>query len=574
MSVRCITLRSPGDLPAIGSVVAGKYRIVSRLGSGGSATVSLAVSQGLAGFSKLVVLKSIRGATKAPSRSIDMFLNEARLSARMNHPHVVQVYEVAEHDGLPVIVMEYLDGHSLASILAGALDLPDFTRELRLTIMTKVLAGLHYAHSLCDFSGRALNLVHRDVTPQNVMVTYDGQVKLVDFGVAQVGAGSRRPRSKIAGKLGYMAPEQMHGRCDRRADVFAAGILLWELITLRRFWGNQKEAAVMHQLLAFDIPQRRGLATEMNDELARICGRALAPDPAARYATAAEMQVELERHLLEHSSFVMESTIGQLVQTACGGQSIRSKSTMAPWMGHLDAPLVQGAVDGAASIAAGWSDESAPGVSTRAHVSGWPASAHWVPALLVGLFLCHAGDTAPIAGARGVERGSHGRAEPVSMAITASRRAPAPPALELPAAVAPRSVEPGLEVPADVIERGEVARREPELDVGPRASEAVMTSRVRNVAVAPAAREVAAAMPSRAVVPFRAAGPRAKRPEAAALLEARHSREASRAAPPRAKRARSAKARQGSSLDIEPGMDLHELPRLRKVEDGLLRRER
>jgi serine/threonine-protein kinase len=571
MSVRYISERSSGELPAIGSVVAGKYRIVSRLGSGGSATVSLAVSQGLAGFSKLVVLKSIRGGAKAPNRSIDMFLNEARLSARLNHPHVVQVYEVAEHDALPVIVMEYLDGHSLASVLAGAFDLPDFTRELRLTIMTKVLAGLHYAHTLRDFSGRALELVHRDVTPQNVMVTYDGQVKLVDFGVAQMGGSSRRPRThKIAGKLGYMAPEQMHGRCDRRADVFAAGILLWELITLRRFWGNQKEADVMRQLLAFDIPQRRTLAAEMGDQLAQICARALAPDPAARYATAAEMQADLERHLLEHSSFVMESTIGQLVQRACGGQGVRSRSTMAPWMGHLDAPLVQGVLNGAPSAGAVWGDESAPGVSARAHSSSWPAPGHWAVAIVIGLFLCHAGDTAPVDGARAAQRSAHEVAEPApSTPISAESRAPLPPELDVPE---PRE-------PADGVPMGEPGRSDPEVDVGrraaavdaaPRASEATTAPRAAAVEAPPgSARGAVAAAPKPT-----AARPAAKRGEAAAQPAGTSARPSSDAPPPRAKRARPAKARERTSFEIEPGMDLRELPRAPKVEDGLLRRER
>ncbi|HTV22974.1 MAG TPA: serine/threonine-protein kinase, partial [Polyangiaceae bacterium] len=328
-------------------LVAGKYRVVSKLGSGGSATVSLAVAQGIAGFSKLVVLKAIRDTIKPGSRAIDGFLDEARLSARLNHPNVVQVYEVVEHEGLPVIVMEYLDGPPLAALLLEAQRRPDFSLELRLTLATKVLAGLHHAHELRDFSGRPLGLVHRDVSPHNVMVTYDGLVKLVDFGIAQLGTRAERPSKRVPGKLAYMAPEQMHGVADRRADVFAAGILLWELITLQRFWGVQSEAAVMRQLLAFDLPHRGTPTPDMDADLGAICARALAADPRDRPATAAELQAELEHFLRTHSGVVVESSIGQLVQRAFAPERVRSQRMLRVLLRELDAPLLQARGGGA-----------------------------------------------------------------------------------------------------------------------------------------------------------------------------------------------------------------------------------
>jgi serine/threonine protein kinase len=395
------------EAPEASPLVAGKYRVVSKLGSGGSATVSLAVSQGIAGFSKLVVLKSIRGNIKPGSRAVAGFLDEARLTARLNHPNVVQVYEVVEHEGLPVIVMEYLDGLPLASLLAEAYDSTEFTPEARLTIVTKVLAGLHHAHELCDFSGRPLGLVHRDVSPHNVMVTYDGQVKLVDFGIAQLGASPRPLRGeRVPGKLAYMAPEQMLGAADRRADVFAAGIMLWELITLRRFWGTLSEPAVMRRLLAFNIPHRGTLSPEMDSELAAICSRALASAPDERYATAAEMQADLERYLLARSGVVVESAIGQLVQRAFGSERALSQQSVRALLAELDAPLRQSRTHALPDADPSPDDKS---MATVATCHSTKSSATWrraawkspawrsraLVALLGAAFLGHASDTRP-----------------------------------------------------------------------------------------------------------------------------------------------------------------------------------
>jgi serine/threonine protein kinase len=407
------------ERPEASPLVAGKYRVVSKLGSGGSATVSLAVSQGIAGFSKLVVLKAIRGNIKPGSRAVDGFLDEARLSARLNHPNVVQVYEVVEHEGLPVIVMEYLDGLPLAGLMAEAYDSAEFTPEARLTIVTKVLAGLHHAHELCDFSGRPLGLVHRDVSPHNVMVTYDGQVKLVDFGIAQLGASPRPLRNeRVPGKLAYMAPEQMLGAADRRADVFAAGILLWELITLRRFWGTLSEPAVMRRLLAFNIPHRGTLSPEMDAELAAICSRALASAPDERYASALDMQADLERYLVARSGVVVESTIGRLVQRAFGSERAHSQQSVRALLAELDAPLLQSRTHALPDEDPSPDEESMARGATVATVAtcrspkssatwrraGW-TSAAWrsraLVALLGAAFLGHASDTRPPEAAAG-----------------------------------------------------------------------------------------------------------------------------------------------------------------------------
>jgi serine/threonine-protein kinase len=294
-------------------MVAGKYRVVSHLGRGGSATIALALFRSAAGVHKLVVLKCARGGAHGSAR--EALIEEARLTARMNHQHVVQVYDVAEHEGLPVIVMEHLDGRSLASVMTAARELPELDRSLKLRILAGVLSGLHYAHGLCDLSGRPLHVVHRDVSPHNIVLTCDGQVKLVDFGIAQCGARPGPTTSRrVAGKLGYMAPEQVHGTADRRADVFAAGVVLWELMTLRRFWARATQAEVMRHLLDGHIPRRATLDDDLDDVVASICRRALAPEPDGRYATAGHMQADVERALQAAPASAPEAALGQVVR--------------------------------------------------------------------------------------------------------------------------------------------------------------------------------------------------------------------------------------------------------------------
>jgi hypothetical protein len=235
----------------------------------------------------------------------------------MNHPNVVQVYEVFLRRDVPVIVMEFLDGQPLNSILAQAPDNKSLTVELAISILSKVLAGLHYAHTLRDFSGEPLGLIHRDVSPHNVMVTYDGQVKLVDFGIAKLARVEHHTRTGvIKGKLTYMAPEQFTGKVDCRADVFSVGVMLWELATRQRFWGELAEPALIGRLISGDLPHLRK-PSDIDDELYRICCRSLAHHPDDRYPTAAAMQEDLDRYLARRGVVVTQVAVGQLVTDTC-----------------------------------------------------------------------------------------------------------------------------------------------------------------------------------------------------------------------------------------------------------------
>jgi len=249
---------------------------------------------------------------------VEMLLHEARLAAQLNHPNVVQTYEVTSDGGLPVIVMEYLEGQPLSQVAArvkGAANLP---LAMHLTVLCDVLAGLHHAHELNDFEGAQLNLVHRDVSPDNVFVTFEGQVKLLDFGIAKVTtcAPGETGAGVVKGKVRYMAPEQMDGSdVDRRADVYAVGALLWEALAGERIWNGVSDVAVMHSVAKGEIPSPKTRNPDVQARLERVCVKAMSPEPADRYATAQEFQFELEAALAELGTAVRARDIGQWVAT-------------------------------------------------------------------------------------------------------------------------------------------------------------------------------------------------------------------------------------------------------------------
>jgi eukaryotic-like serine/threonine-protein kinase len=275
----------------------GKYRAFFELGQGGTAVVFLGVSRGLGGFNKLVVLKMLKRGLAKESEFRRMFLSEARLSARLNHPNIVQVYEVTERDNSPIIVMEYLEGKPLSEMRAernGAIPV-----NIQLRVLADGLLGLHYSHDLKDFDGRSLDLVHRDFTPHNLFVTYDGQAKVLDFGIAKLsGSLVETETGVIKGKLRYMPPEQVLGnRVDRRADIFAAGVIMWEAITGKRMWADASEATIVNRISRGEIPSPLSANPDVPQALSDICMKALAPNVDDRYATAADLRGALDEWL-------------------------------------------------------------------------------------------------------------------------------------------------------------------------------------------------------------------------------------------------------------------------------------
>jgi serine/threonine-protein kinase len=294
----------------------GKYRSLGRIGQGGMADVFLAVGRGPAGFNKLVVIKRLRDQVASDDAFRDMFLDEARLAARLNHPNVVQTYEVFEHEGAFFITMEYLEGQPLSKVARECAK-----RGMRLQpaisarIISDALCGLHYAHEARDFDGEPLQIVHRDVSPQNIFVTYDGQVKVVDFGIAKAERSSTKTQAGFfKGKAAYMAPEQLEGGAiDRRVDVFTTGIVLWELLAGRRLMAAESTAKTLVRLLRDPVPRVSEIASDIEPALDGIVARALQRDPAARYQTAGEMREALEQYLVQSGHSVRHEEIGRMV---------------------------------------------------------------------------------------------------------------------------------------------------------------------------------------------------------------------------------------------------------------------
>ena len=279
------------------------------------ADVFLAVQAGPvgSGFSKLTVIKRLRRNLADEPEFVSMLVDEARIAARLNHPNVVQTNEVGEVDQQYFIAMEYLDGQPFHRIQNRAAQhvkkggAPLLTKEQQYLVLMDALAGLHHAHELTDYDGTKLEIVHRDITPHNIFVTYEGQVKVVDFGVAKaVGRASETRQGVIKGKVRYMAPEQaLGGNIDRRADVFAAGVLLWEIAVGRRMWKDHEELEVVRAMAAGTLPPSpREIDPSVPEAIDAICRKAIRMNPDERYATAEEFRADLEQVLADSGQLV------------------------------------------------------------------------------------------------------------------------------------------------------------------------------------------------------------------------------------------------------------------------------
>ena len=296
----------------------GKYKLFASLGRGGMADVFLALSRGPLGFNKLVVVKRLRPTLSEEPSFLDMFLDEARLAARLNHPNVVHTYEVGEHDGSYFIAMEYLEGQPLNKIIRElAKSGEDLEPPQCARIVSDALAGLHHAHELRDYDGTPLQIVHRDVSPHNVFVTYDGQVKLVDFGIAKAALSSTETEvGVLKGKVAYMSPEQAMGiQLDRRADLFSMGIVLWELLARKRLMQGDSAASTLHHILNSPVPLVSSVLPRIDPELDSIVAKALERDQDKRFQTALEMREALEAWIRRTGQSVRQEEVGLRVST-------------------------------------------------------------------------------------------------------------------------------------------------------------------------------------------------------------------------------------------------------------------
>jgi len=301
-------------------LLAGKYRLLAGLGRGGMADVFLGSASGPAGVNKLVVIKRLRDGHGDDPTLISMFLDEARLAARLNHPNIVHTYEVHEVGHEYIIVMEYLEGQTLRAVIKAMQDREQTCDPaLAAHLMIEVLDGLHYVHEITDYDGSPLGIVHRDISPQNLFVTYEGQVKVLDFGIAKGTLNATETQDGVLkGKFAYMAPEQASAEpIDRRADIFAAGVVLWELLTGRRLFRGET-ATTLLQVVGAPIALPSSLVATVPAELDAIVLKALERSADARFGSALEMSSALSDFLERSRHLVRNQDVARTMQQLFG----------------------------------------------------------------------------------------------------------------------------------------------------------------------------------------------------------------------------------------------------------------
>ncbi len=294
-----------------------RYKVLEKIASGGMAEVFRAESAGLEGFKKTVAIKRVLPHLSEKKQFIGMFLDEARVSAQLSHSNCVQVFDIGVGDNTYFIVMEYVDGADLKGVIEYRKKTTGvFPVEEACLICVRICEGLAYAHELTDSNGESLHIVHRDMSPPNVLITRFGEVKIVDFGLAK--ANSQLEKSEpgiIKGKFSYLSPEAAQGLAvDAKTDIFAVGIILWELLAGRRLFMGETDLETVRMVQQAKVPSIRQFNPKVSPELERVIMKSLAGDPAARYQTARDFGRDLNAILFATGRAVSSFDIAQLVE--------------------------------------------------------------------------------------------------------------------------------------------------------------------------------------------------------------------------------------------------------------------
>jgi serine/threonine-protein kinase len=473
------------------------------------ANVYLAVAQGPGGVNKLVVLKALLPELANEPESLAMFLDEARLAAQLNHPNVVQTYEVGTEGDRHVMVMEYLEGQSLSAIIKrGELVGQPMTLKLQLRVIMSALEGLGYTHDLSAYDGRPLELVHRDISPQNVFVTYEGQVKVLDFGIAKAASSSTETATGVLkGKLAYMAPEQIVATgVDRRADLYSIGCMLWAAATGRKLWKDAPDVQIMRRVMQGEVPTPQSAHPGCDDELNHIVMKALAWQREERYQTAYELQQALDAYCERYTGEAKQKDLAAYVST----------------LFHQTRAEIKALVERRLSLAANEDSVSAPAtmvvsqvVESSAHSASGAERNSWLPTEVAGAprgkrsrsgaVVLGALATGALAGALVLSPRLSGRAaispHVAVQGVTQSPTVPEPPPARVddshalaPAVVVHRELPEPVQSSAAPAETRAPARRKTALVRPPLAPKAVATSSAKPVD-APASRKAACEEP-------------------------------------------------------------------------------
>lgn len=315
-----------------------RYRVIDRLASGGMAEVFIAESAGIEGFKKKVAIKRVLPHLSEKKRFIAMFLDEARLSAHLSHSNVVQVFDIGVGDNTYFIVMEYVNGADLKQVIKSVVDQGrKFPIEAALFVCAKMCEGLAYAHECRGEQGELLHVVHRDISPPNVLVSEHGEIKIVDFGLAKASTQLEKSEAGIIkGKFSYLSPEAAHGQeVDARADIFAVGIILWELLAGRRLFQGKSDYETVKQVQAAKVPPISQLHPEADAALESILSRALARERERRYASARALGNDLTRYLYKLGKPVSSFDIAELVRNAMSSRKTKKTGDSASIIGQL-----------------------------------------------------------------------------------------------------------------------------------------------------------------------------------------------------------------------------------------------
>jgi eukaryotic-like serine/threonine-protein kinase len=326
--------------PSEGRQRVDRYELMGEIASGGMATVYLARLTGMGGFQRFVAMKRLHPHLASEKEFVEMFLDEARIAARIHHPNVVPILEVgASHVGY-YLVMEYIEGDTLARLLARAASTGKrLPAPIALRIAIDMLSGLHAAHELHDDQNQPVHLVHRDVSPQNVLVGQDGIARITDFGVAR--AASRLTATRVGqlkGKIAYMAPEQAAGaeELDRRADVFSAGIVVWEALAQKRLFKAENEAATLSRVISEPVPRLQQLAPHLSQEVSAVVMRALDRDRDGRFPTCAAFADALEAAAEANDKVASPRELAAYVNEVMGEEIAQQRDNVRAWLAQSE----------------------------------------------------------------------------------------------------------------------------------------------------------------------------------------------------------------------------------------------
>jgi serine/threonine-protein kinase len=406
-----------------------RYRVVERIAAGGMAEVYRGESAGIEGFRKKVAIKRVLPKLSQNREFIHMFLDEARLCAYLSHSKCVQVFDIGQAAGAHFIVMEFVDGADLQGVLEHLQrHQQSMAVEVACLIAMHVCEGLAYAHDACDHLGQPLGIVHRDISPHNVLMTRHGEVKLVDFGLAKASSHLTADEEDIVkGKFGYLAPEVTLGQgADRRVDIFAAGILLWEMLSGRRLFKGETDLETFKQVQAAVIPDMRQIRKDVSDDVAYVLSKALARDRDQRYLQAGDFAKDLSVVMERLGKPVTYQDIAKLVVATAGERSKGKKSEQRDQAGMVGDLILDALHDFSGGVA----DVAPTSLGTRGIASA-AAGSDFVNPSEWGLDALFDEAPAPPApapprGAAPVPPSSHAAAAPKPPAAAASPAAPVP----------------------------------------------------------------------------------------------------------------------------------------------------